>query len=239
MAFEIVVIGVGRGGTTLVSSLLNAHPLLTVDNEYAAKATLVSNDEASTAARIEDFVAASERRAAKIDTRYGNKLTTEMLAYVIRCGARASESRDDVLDSLQRLLYADRLVVSVLRDGRTCVRSKMDRTGCTVEDAVRRWRLGLVVRRHLQASETLMHEVRYEDLVSSPQETLTSLCHFLGEEYSDEMLHGVGGSQMMAAYDSDTFDTTKLELTNIPAGCEALLRDGLIETGYLPGTVGG
>ena len=60
----------------------------------------------------------------------------------------------------------------------------------TFADSARRWTNSVRNARALgrRVGSKRYHEVRYEDLVSRPEEVLTNVCRFLGQSYTREML---------------------------------------------------
>ncbi len=87
-------------------------------------------------------------------------------------------------------LFPACLVVHVLRDGRDVVASNRRRNGyLAAVAATDRWRRQVQTARAFGGTvgHTRYCEVRYEDLVNAPWQTLRDLLTFLGEEWDDAL----------------------------------------------------
>jgi hypothetical protein len=124
--------------------------------------------------------------------------------------------------------------VFILRDGRTCVRSKMQRVGLSVEEACRRWQFSVRVFEAVRSDLASGIAVRYEDLVLNPVDTLGPVCRFLGVSFGHCMLEGTNNEKMRVEYRQESFDRSKLALDDIPAGTFELIEPDLRACGYLP-----
>ncbi|MBN1483081.1 MAG: sulfotransferase [Chloroflexia bacterium] len=80
--------------------------------------------------------------------------------------------------------------IHLLRDGRDVVSSMLGTKRTTLERATNRWIItveqSLQLQQQIETSQFL--EVRYEDLVTYPAETLQKICHLLGITYNEQML---------------------------------------------------
>lgn len=79
----------------------------------------------------------------------------------------------------------------MLRDGRDVISSMVERRGpAYLEDATRRWIKSIdcvaKLRKNIDAKQFL--EVRYEDLVTEPTQTLQKVCNYIGISYAQKML---------------------------------------------------
>lgn len=94
-----------------------------------------------------------------------------------------------------RRAYPNTKVINIIRDGRAVANSilGLDWGPNSINRAAYFWEkrvgYGLAAQHYLGTS---CKTIRYEDLVSSPKETLISLCEFLGLEFEDSMLNGKG-----------------------------------------------
>jgi len=86
-------------------------------------------------------------------------------------------------------------IIHLIRDGRDCSLSLINRARdfdvYNVYEAAKYWQhFVLAGRTHgrLLSPETYV-EIRYEDLLSDPRGTLTRICDFLGEQYSDSLVN--------------------------------------------------
>ncbi|HEY9508230.1 MAG TPA: sulfotransferase, partial [Verrucomicrobiae bacterium] len=175
-----------------------------------------------------------KRAAAAGNKFYGNKITTEQLLALNDHNLVNPGQSIDVLDLFFNHYLAGIKVIFIVRDGRTCVRSKMTRTGKSVEQACKLWGDSVGVCRFLESHHHKNIRLRYEDLVTAPKENLEKICAFLGIEFQPEMLGGTANRKLRTEYQRDTLDTSKLELKDIPAGCMERIRDELRYCGYLP-----
>ncbi len=212
-ANPVFVVGKMRSGTTLMSSMLSAHPAIAIapDIHYIyGWAQQCRELDLSRPADFERFWKAfsSNKRFGYlgIDVRVLRgrieanrhfsfrgvyRATLETYAESVR-KRRWGEKTPDTADHLETLFnwFPDARVIYMLRDPRAVV-SSMRKTPWGAEQGVhvhaRSWAEG--VGRAL-ASEGDPHvlRVRYESLVRKPVEELNKVCRFLGEEYSPDMV---------------------------------------------------
>ena len=250
-SWKFLVVGAGRGGTSLLSGLLDGHPGLELgfelySNEMLAgrgvdPAVLAQENPATRLAdRVANFRAACLRRAAKIQpgktpTRlWGNKITTEHLRGLVTAVAPLY-SEEVVLDYFFREALGDVKIIFILRDGRACVRSKVARTGQTVAQASDKWRFCARVYRHLfgpGAAPAGVCFVRFEELLAEPEQTLRGVCGFLGIEYDPAMLAGTQSDKMPSEYRRDGIDATRADAGPQQEDWQALIADDLRACGY-------
>jgi hypothetical protein len=234
------VIGAGRGGTSLLASLLNMHPSVDVGFERYAQDILMNCEMPSDAVdpvehRLGMYLAACSVDAcasAALGRLWGNKITTEQI-YTAILASDHHRVRVQSLDFFFNQLLADQLIVFILRDGRSCVSSKMNRAGLSLEEACVRWMFSvrcweLMGRR---ASPTLI--IRFEDLVRHPVEVLKGICHQLGIAYQPTMLSGTTSEHLLPEYRQAGFDLSRLQEVCLPPFGEAMIRSDLLKTGYL------
>lgn len=236
--FRFLIIGAGRGGTSLIAALLDSHPQLTVAFERFAKDYLMGQalggDEASRFdVRANAFYRACVDEAARYPRHFwGNKITTEQLGGLEQHNRTFPGQPMEILEAFFNRVLAQQKLVFILRDGRTCVRSKMARTGQSLETACERWLYSVQVYEFLSRHPRAIC-IRYESLLADPVETLGSVCEFLGIPYDQAMLEGTQHSRMNPDYRYPGFDTSKLSLSGVPKGCERLLEKALRDCGYL------
>jgi hypothetical protein len=137
--FEFLVIGAGRSGTSLLAGLLDFHDRLEVGFEqfsegYLMGAALATSGPAIFDDRVRAFLDSCRDEARRYPGRiYGNKITTEQLFGLEDHNTANPDAKIDVFDRFFNHFMKGRKIVFVLRDGRTCVRSKVARTGQSVE----------------------------------------------------------------------------------------------------------
>lgn len=232
MSFEFLIVGAGRGGTSLLAGLLDAHPELEVGFEVDSTEHLMARGQKvprPSVERASRFRArCDELGADSAVPRWGNKITTEQLR-----GLEDDERPpQDVLEHFFNDVFRDVHVVFVLRDGRSCVRSKMNRRGFDVASACDRWRYSVTVHDAL-VGRPKTSILRFEDLVCDPKTTLTPVCESLGTSWSPLMLDGTASEKMRPEYRRSGLDQQASDVTEVPEGCLDLIADDLRRLGYL------
>lgn len=216
----VLVCGVGRSGTSLLQSMLNAHPDLALPPEthffrrYVARKGLRADLEANGAswfagalARDEDFqragvsaeelLAPFEGRPLDLAAAYARLLAL----WAVRDGkARVGDKDPRNLDFLPELraAFPGAYVVHIVRDPRAVVDS---RTRAAWSKNRPWWAHALLaqdqLRRGRRVGEQLFGdaylEVRYEDLLTDPEGQLTRVCDHVDLPYDPAMLD-FGGS---------------------------------------------
>jgi hypothetical protein len=251
--FQFHIIGAGRGGTSLIAGLVDAHPKFGVIMEQFSIPYLMgrkltdAEHQISVAsrinARIDNFLHACKQAAAlSPDKIYGHKTTTEQIWGLESFGTNAYKSdRHEIhysvrdFDALrcfaQRI--ADAKILFILRDGRTCVRSKMNRTGQTVEEATRRWKYSVRALNVLRYTCPRFHLLKFEDLIAYPEKELGEVCQFLGAEFDPAMLEGTKNPKIREEYRRSGFDSSVTSIVDSDVETLAEMREELIAFGYL------
>jgi hypothetical protein len=226
--FAFHIIGAGRGGTSLVAALIDTHPDCEVYFEELSTNFLLGrvrtdaetmHDPAPRAkARIANFIGACEAHAAAFPGKlWGHKTTTEHIEGLgssvgkdVAC-VPASGTDTDALEMFVESV-ADIHTIFILRDGRTCVRSKVMRTGQPIEEAVRRWKYSVRVMNAFKARAAHLLVVKFEELITYPEATMREVCAFLGVAYVTAVLEGTASIKLSPEYRSKIFDRSKLVL---------------------------
>lgn len=229
MAFEFLILGAGRGGTSLLMALLDTHSRLEVMSEYASVACLM-DESRDVFERVGAFKKACLAEAARhADKMWGNKITTEQLSAL----ASGSPSADfDVLSYFFNEAFAGTKVVFILRDGRTCVRSKVERTGQSYETACMRWNYSVQVYRYLSADPGRHLLTKFEDLLMDAPGVLRRITDFLGVPFEEGMLSGTDNPKLLPEYRNTGFDLEKMHLGAV-ADWHGLIQENLRYCGYL------
>lgn len=236
---SFLICGAGRGGTSLLTGLLDCHSEVVVDFEQHSMACLMGTQINARGPemfhhRVRSFISGCRAEAARHPGKlYGNKITTEQLAGLNDHNVENPSRQIDVLDAFFNGYLSGIKVVFILRDGRTCVRSKMARTGQPVEVACERWNYSVEVYKFLRDRHESNIRVRYEDLLTAPHETLEEICGFLGVTFQPQMLCGTTNSKIPKEYRRADLDVTKLQLNEVPAGCLEHIANGLQDCGYM------
>jgi hypothetical protein len=238
--FQFLVIGAGRGGTSLLAGLLDAHPDITMGFEAFATDYLKGYKIAHSdyAHMLDERIAAFQQACSKEADKHpgklwGNKITTEQIAGLEDYNSLFPFAKKNIFDAFFNQMATN--VIFILRDGRNCVASKVKRTGQAWELAAHRWRYAVRVYEYLQAQHPRTLFVRFEDLVTSPKDELMRIAKFLGINYCDEMLTGTQNHNMLMDYRRPGFDlhTTNINSLNIPSFCFEIMRDDLQTCGYV------
>ncbi len=231
--FKIVVLGAGRGGTSLIASLLDAHPKLEIALEAHAEKYLVSPARGPDALEEEKglnlFVKACQKDAAQSHfSVWGNKITTEQLGFLEK-GSSADVSKNLVYQQLLK----KRKVIFITRDGRACIPSKMRRTDCDFETALNYWKHSVNYLRFLRRQKNLeLFTLKFEDLLSQPQSELKRVCDFLNIDYHPEMLSGTASNRIHKDYRQAEINPEKAQLKPEDLALGERIADDLTYLGY-------
>jgi hypothetical protein len=98
-------------------------------------------------------------------------------------------------------LYPDARFIHLFRDGRDVARSfqTVGWYGSWLHENTQEWNEAIDCNDRLSRSAlaSRIFQLRYEDLVLAPEETLRKVCHFLGEQYEPQMLDWQEGLDRM------------------------------------------
>ncbi len=208
------IIGAGRSGTTLLRLILAGHSRLHIPPETRFIRPLVR--ELPLSGRLNPAQVARAVAIMTADYRWPDmeisaedlaamaaRLPHPDLAAVIdlvyrRQLERAGKSRSgdktpiyfEIVPQLATL-YPGAKFIHLIRDGRDVAISRIDVDWDRYHERAKfEWTLAMAKRREYQASELSRQilDVRYEDLVRGPQETIQQICAFLGEKFEPAML---------------------------------------------------
>lgn len=241
-SFKFLIIGAGRGGSSLLAGLLDSHSKLEVGFELFAikylmgksfferifqrKKFIIHN-------RTDAFKNACIRESKKFPGKlWGNKITTEQIFGLEDHNILNPKNKVDIIDFFFRKSMYDIKIIFIIRDGRTCVRSKVKRTGQPFALACQRWNFSVQVYRYLKESHNNI-TVKFEELLKNPRQVLENICGFLSIPFEEKMLKGTRNDKMLPEYRKDTFDLSKIELENISDEDFTLIQDGLKFCNYI------
>ncbi len=211
--FNILVLGSGRGGTSLIASLLDAHPQLEIALEAHAQKHLVFSaqgpDEQELNSRLKSFIKACEKDAKQSHyPSWGNKITTEQLGFL-----EAIAPPLKALEQVYTRLLQGKKIIFITRDGRTCIQSKMRRTHCDLNTAVNYWKHSVNYLAFLRSqADAQLITLKFEDLILQPEIELTKVCRFLGLNYHPQMLTGTASNRIHSDYRQDEINKEKVLL---------------------------
>jgi hypothetical protein len=229
MAFEFLIVGTGRGGTSLLMGLLDTHSKLEVASEYASPGNL-KDASRKMYDRVEAFKQACLAEAARHpDKVWGNKILTDQV-YALESGAPQPEF--DVLDYFFNQSFPTIKVVYILRDGRTSVRSKVNRGGLTYEKACKDWNRSVEMYKFVLKYPGRYLAVRFEDLLVDPPAVLTQITDYLGVPYEAQMLAGTDNPKLLPEYRNPGFDRSKMNIGR-PSEWQGLIAENLRFCGYV------
>jgi len=237
-ARPFLVIGAGRGGTSVLAAALAGHSRLVVAMELFGQSHLLgldllqdgNTDILPTRGRAfrEGCLAEVRRHPGRI---WGNKITTEHL-FGLEDHNAANPPYTDVMDHFFREVVPEFRIIFIIRDGRACVASKVRRTGQSWEHAAFRWHYAVHVLQTVRRLESRACEIRFEDLVTDPAPTLESVCRCLGVAFEPAMLAQTRSSAMLPEYRRPGFEADRAAVPNVPPHVAAFLRPDLDYCGY-------
>lgn len=170
----IFIVGCGRSGTTLLLSVLGAHPrIFAIPFE-----TRLYHFFCPSGKKKKDRI---KRKKTMLGYLFKEKIPAGKKRFCEKTPRNVHFISDIFLD------YGEKArVIHIIRDGRDVVSSKHPKyKGAYV--SVDRWvkdvKAGLKYKDHRQ-----VHTVKYEDIISKPQETLSNIMRFLNEYFSEELL---------------------------------------------------
>lgn len=234
----LLVVGAGRGGTSLTAALLDGHPDIEMAFEFGADLLIDSGGPGAANRRAEALRQACEAEFAASSARlWGNKLTTEQLAALVPVDGAASVPltpeaagvvADFFLDTFRRWK-----VVFVVRSGPACIMSKVRRAGLDPDTAARRWMFSIGCMQVLVGRHPNLHVLHFEDLVMRPETTLTAVCGFLGVEFTPVMLRATTSPKLLPEYRRDGVDAAAAEPVDVSAAIAEQIAPSMAMAGYL------
>jgi len=240
--FAFHIVGAGRGGTSLIGGLIDTHPDCEVHFEEFSMNFLmgrawtdaenVTDPVLRAKARIANFVEACEARAAAFPEKlWGHKTTTEQIG---RIGSATGHDLGNDTDALD--IFIDSVAhvptIFILRDGRTCVRSKVSRTGQPIESAIQGWKYSLRVMDAFRARATDLLVVKFEELITQPEATMRKVLAFLGVSYTPVVLPGPANQKLNPDYRYNFFGVSKILIEQDTPDWIDDVRKELIANGY-------
>lgn len=235
-----VVLGAGRGGTSLLAATLAGHSRVAVAMEAFGASCLLGlgpgltygNDHDIFTARTRAFREACLGEIGRHPGRiWGNKITTEQL-FGLEDHNALHPPYVDVLDRFFRETIPEFRIVVIVRDGRACTASKVRRTGQTWEQAAFRWHYSVRALKAVRHLGRPACEVRFEDLVAEPEPVLERVCRHLDVPFERDMLRQTDSATLLPEYRRPAFDSSRAAVPDVPAHIAAFLQPDLDYCGY-------
>lgn len=201
------IVGCGRSGTTLLKSMLSAHPALHLMPEtffFRSILPRVAQHESAPWESIDTWWMAdmgitprSIKPFVEKRLKEGGSPDCALLAAVFdthRCknpGKAIGEKTPDHVNHLDyiRRCFPDARVIQIVRDPRAVLASfrKVKVGSNAVSDVVKEWLGAITVLERWRGTEGFL-AIRYEDLVENPEEVLREVCQTLGVYWSADLL---------------------------------------------------
>jgi hypothetical protein len=206
----VFVVGCPRSGTTLVQTMLDSHPRLSVTYEadFLVDIPLGPRSSAANASKALTLAEAHPNsRMHSFDARTARVVCSE-LGIMDAAGAMRVLAASRALAQGKRrwgnktpkallhlaelaIVYPDAQFIHVIRDGRDSAYSQARTSGHSVVQGALLWRTGMRTGRRAgsRLGPDRYLEVRLEELLSSPEGQLRRMCAFLGEDFDQSLLH--------------------------------------------------
>ncbi len=210
--FSFLIVGAGRGGTSLLAAILDTHSLLEVGFEKYSVQYLMNPQKCwlknELLCRTSRFLKACEKEArSSRNPVWGNKITSEQIAGLHDVAEGKGE--EDVWRYFFERMLKNQKVIFILRDGRSCIPSKMKRAGLSLDDALERWKYSVRMSQYLERSHPNSYILKYEELLLNPDQKLQSVCSFLGIHFEAGMVEGTENPKMLEEYRQKGLDKNK------------------------------
>lgn len=210
-----MLVGCGRSGTTLIRNVLDAHPELALTHEAhfvgpmgAQRRKYETGEGVDIDAFLDDLyqdsnfvrqgVDREELRDSLVSDRpesYADAVRSVFAHYARNHGKKLyGDKTPGSVTQIKSLaaLFPEARFIHIIRDGRAVALSYMERPEwgpSTAAEAAHHWRNRVLRGRHAGSELPGRYlEVKYEDMVSNPEEKTREMCDFLGIEYDDRML---------------------------------------------------
>lgn len=216
-----------------MAAMLDYNPKLEVGFEkyafdYLLGEKLTKGKSSNLKERLSNFHNACRTESSDSKQYWGNKITTEQIAALEKC---ENAQWPVYLQGFIKNIIEGQKVIFIVRDGRSCVQSKMKRTDQTYATALQRWKTSIDILEFFQSTTLDLHVCKYEDLLKKPKEELIRLCSFLDVSYDESMLQGPSNPIMPDIYKAQGLRPIKEETW--PEQWEQDMFQELQKLGYL------
>ncbi len=235
------IVGAVRSGTTLLRLMLDHHPQLAFHFEFEFAVDQIS-DEGLFPPLEEYHDYLSQHRIFQLsEAQIDPSLDYEQLVNSFLEQKRARDGKTFVgatvhhhLDHIHHL-WPEARYIHLLRDGRDVARScRVMGWAGNMHHAVQRWIEAEHTWERLcdQIPAERRLEVRYEDLIVQPEQTLTTLCKFLGTDF-DEAIYEYADNSTYELPDAKLIEQWRRKLSDHEIQlAESRISDMLVERGY-------
>lgn len=151
---------------------------------------------------------------------------------VIGAGRGGTSLLAGLLDN-HPLYLRGKKILFILRDGRSCVNSKVRRTNQPVNTACERWLYSVDCYRFLREKHNNSLCIKFEDLLLNPEHTLSTVCEFLDVEFSKVMLNGVSNKKMLPEYQNTELIRSKADIMKLENKFFIKIQHGLKYSNYI------
>ncbi len=210
----VFIIGSSRSGTTLLQMIMNSHPNIAMYGEihFFNEICGVLGGCEKKRKNICDFIDNDLRRAYhvhllpkldavldKVKDKLSDKSFTGIEFYIalmesfseLESKRRYGEKTNENIRYIAELfsIFPQSRIIHIVRDPRDVVSSMMSMPWASNDILANtlRWRAELSNVRKYKEDDRIF-EIRYEDLIQNPEQICRSICDFIGEPFSPQML---------------------------------------------------
>ncbi len=220
MIEKLFIVGVGRSGTSLLQSMLNAHSKIQFLPETGFLRRYIFNNTIN-CRKVNSRILKADTRLNRLDidlskvfskSTYNRAQLLEKYSEILSFYANKSEisvigDKDPrLIEFIHRInkIFSECYIIHIVRDPRDIIRSKLNAEWSRSRSIYIHIFIGLAQLIIARTSGSVYNErfltIRYEDMVSNPSIELTKLCNKIGIDFESEMLSfNMSASQLMSA----------------------------------------
>jgi hypothetical protein len=206
---KILIVGVGRSGTSLIHSIVGSHPnIISITENQIFRNIISKYGYNSLITDYSDFKLFLSKNSnfdrlniSDIDLKIlhtkslnYNHFYQNLLLYFKKDNLGVCEKDPRSIDLFEKLINIDDKykIIHIYRDPRSVISSRLKVKWVKIKSVIYHsiiynLQLLLFYKKYDNFHENI-HNVRYEDLVQRPEETIIKLCDFLNVKFSQEML---------------------------------------------------